>query len=37
MALRRLAVSEQTPLAEVLCEVDGVFDWLERRGVSLRS
>jgi peptidoglycan/xylan/chitin deacetylase (PgdA/CDA1 family) len=37
MALRRLAVSERTPLAEVLCEVDGVFDWFERRGVSLRS
>jgi peptidoglycan/xylan/chitin deacetylase (PgdA/CDA1 family) len=36
MALRRLAVNEQTPLAEVLCEVDGVFDWFERRGISLR-
>jgi peptidoglycan/xylan/chitin deacetylase (PgdA/CDA1 family) len=36
MALRRLAVNEETPLAEVLCEVDGVFDWFERRGVSLR-
>jgi peptidoglycan/xylan/chitin deacetylase (PgdA/CDA1 family) len=36
MALRRLAVNEETPLSEVLCEVDGVFDWFERRGVSLR-
>jgi len=37
MALRRVPVSEEIPLAEVLCEVDGVFDWLERRGIGLRS
>lgn len=37
MALRRVAVSEDVPLAEVLCEVDGVFDWLERRGIALRT
>jgi peptidoglycan/xylan/chitin deacetylase (PgdA/CDA1 family) len=37
MALRRVAVNEEVPLAEVLCEVDGVFDWLERRGIGLRT
>jgi peptidoglycan/xylan/chitin deacetylase (PgdA/CDA1 family) len=37
MALRRVAVNEDVPLAEVLCEVDGVFDWLERRGIALRT
>jgi peptidoglycan/xylan/chitin deacetylase (PgdA/CDA1 family) len=36
MALRRLAVNQDTPLSEVLCEVDGVYDWLERRGLALR-
>jgi hypothetical protein len=37
LQLRRLPVSEDSDLAEVLCEVDGVFDWLQRRGLSLRS
>lgn len=37
MELRRVAVNEEIPLAEVLCEVDGVFDWLERRGIGLRT
>lgn len=37
MELRRFAVNEQTSVAELMCEVDGVFDWLERRGVRLRA
>jgi len=37
MELRRFAVSEHSSMAELLCEVDGVFDWLARRGVSLRT
>ncbi len=37
LELRRLAVTQTTPLAEVLCEVDGVFDWLARRGLPLPS
>jgi len=35
--LRRIAVGEDVPLAEILCEVDGVFDWFARRGLNLRS
>ena len=35
--LRRIAVDEEVPLAEILCEVDGVFDWFARRGLNLRS
>ncbi len=35
--LRRIAVDEDVPLAEILCEVDGVFDWFARRGLDLRS
>src|SRR5690606_32595156 len=34
---RRIAVNEDSDLAEVLCEVDGVFDWLARRGLDLRA
>jgi peptidoglycan/xylan/chitin deacetylase (PgdA/CDA1 family) len=34
--LRRLAMCEQTSLAEVMCELDGVFAWFARRGVDLR-
>ncbi|MGQ0552198.1 MAG: polysaccharide deacetylase family protein [Planctomycetota bacterium] len=37
LELRRFAVTEASDLAEVLCEVDGVFDWLDRRGVRLRG
>ncbi len=37
LELRRLAVSEGSSLAEVLCEVDGVFEWLQRHGLALRS
>jgi len=36
MELRRFAVNQDTDMAELLCEVDGVFDWFERRGVNLR-
>lgn len=36
MELRRLAVNEDSDLADVLCEVDGVFDWFARRGLDLR-
>jgi peptidoglycan/xylan/chitin deacetylase (PgdA/CDA1 family) len=36
MELRRFAVNQDGSLAELLCEVDGVFDWLAQRGVSLR-
>jgi peptidoglycan/xylan/chitin deacetylase (PgdA/CDA1 family) len=35
--LRRIAVGEHDRLGEVLCEVDGVFDWLARRGLNLRA
>jgi peptidoglycan/xylan/chitin deacetylase (PgdA/CDA1 family) len=35
LELRRFAVNEETSLAELLCEVDGVFDWFARRGLSL--
>lgn len=35
--LRRIAVAEDAPLSEVLCEVDGVFEWLGRRGLNLRA
>jgi peptidoglycan/xylan/chitin deacetylase (PgdA/CDA1 family) len=37
LELRRFAVNDDSDLAEVMCEVDGVFDWLARRGVNLRS
>jgi peptidoglycan/xylan/chitin deacetylase (PgdA/CDA1 family) len=37
LELRRTAVSEELPLSELLCEVDGAFDWLSRRGLDLRS
>jgi peptidoglycan/xylan/chitin deacetylase (PgdA/CDA1 family) len=37
LELRRIAVAEDVPLAEILCEVDGVFDWFARRGLNLRS
>lgn len=33
--LRRIAVCDTTPLSDALCEVDGVFDWFQRRGVNL--
>lgn len=34
--LKRMAVTDETPLADVLCEVDGVFGWFARRGLDLR-
>ncbi|GJM22226.1 MAG: hypothetical protein DHS20C15_21410 [Planctomycetota bacterium] len=34
--LKRIAVNQDSRLAEVLCEVDGVFAWLSRRGLDLR-
>ena len=37
LQLRRTAVSEELPLSELLCEVDGAFDWLSRRGLDLRA
>jgi len=33
--LLRLAVNEESSLAQVMCEVDGVFAWLQRRGLNL--
>ncbi|MCB9897152.1 MAG: polysaccharide deacetylase family protein [Planctomycetes bacterium] len=33
--LRRLAVNEDSDLADVMCEVDGVFAWFARRGLNL--
>ncbi len=35
LELKRIAVNEDSDLAEVLCEVDGVYRWLDRRGVRL--
>ena len=35
LELKRFAVNEESSLAEVLCEVDGVFDWFARRGLHL--
>lgn len=35
--LRRIAVNDDSDLAEVMCEVDGVFDWLLRHGIDLRG
>jgi peptidoglycan/xylan/chitin deacetylase (PgdA/CDA1 family) len=35
LELRRFAVNDESSLADVLCEVDGVFDWFARRGLSL--
>ncbi|MBM3984187.1 MAG: hypothetical protein FJ296_00620 [Planctomycetes bacterium] len=35
--LRRIAVGEHDRLGEILCEVDGVFDWFVRRGLNLRT
>ncbi|MFT7464152.1 MAG: peptidoglycan/xylan/chitin deacetylase (PgdA/CDA1 family) [Pseudohongiellaceae bacterium] len=35
MQLRRIAVNQESDLADVMCEVDGVFDWFERRGLKL--
>ncbi len=37
LELKRFAVNEESSLAEVLCEVDGVFDWFARRGLSLAT
>lgn len=34
--LKRIAVNQDSRLAEVMCEVDGVFAWLARRGLDLR-
>ena len=36
MELLRIPVNQDSDLAQVLCEVDGVFDWLGRRGLNLR-
>jgi peptidoglycan/xylan/chitin deacetylase (PgdA/CDA1 family) len=33
--LKRIAMCDETSLAEVLCEVDGAFDWFRRQGVEL--
>ncbi len=35
MELRRFAVNEDVNVAELMCEVDGVFTWFERRGFNL--
>ncbi len=35
LQLRRIAVNQQSDLADVMCEVDGVFDWFERHGLRL--
>ncbi|RKY21501.1 MAG: hypothetical protein DRQ55_04195 [Planctomycetota bacterium] len=35
--LRRIAMCDETPLAEVLCEVDGAFDWFRRKGLELTA
>lgn len=35
MELLRYAVNDDVNLAELMCEVDGVFSWLERRGLNL--
>jgi len=34
--LKRIAVNQDSDLAQVMCEVDGVFSWLGRRGLNLR-
>jgi len=36
LELRRIAVNQESPLAEVMCEVDGVFDWFDRHGLRLQ-
>lgn len=35
MELKRFAVNDDVDLAELMCEVDGVFTWFERRGLNL--
>lgn len=35
LELKRLAVNQSTSLAELLCEVDGVFLWFAQRGLNL--
>lgn len=37
LELKRIAVNESTSLADVLCEVDGVFLWLAQRGLNLAA
>ena len=37
LELKRTAVNESSDLAQIMCEVDGVFRWLDRRGVNLRA
>ncbi len=35
LELLRFAVNQESDMAELMCEVDGVFDWFERRGLNL--
>jgi len=35
--MRRFAVNDDTPLSELMCEVDGVYAWLGRHGIDLRA
>lgn len=35
MELRRIACCDDSSLADVLCEVDGVYEWFGRRGLNL--
>lgn len=37
LELKRTAVNEDSDLAQIMCEVDGVYRWLDRRGVNLRA
>jgi peptidoglycan/xylan/chitin deacetylase (PgdA/CDA1 family) len=37
LELKRSAVNEDSDLAQVMCEVDGVYRWLDRRGLNLRA
>jgi peptidoglycan/xylan/chitin deacetylase (PgdA/CDA1 family) len=37
LELKRTAVNESSDLAQIMCEVDGVYSWLGRRGLNLRS
>jgi peptidoglycan/xylan/chitin deacetylase (PgdA/CDA1 family) len=37
LELKRTAVNESSDLAQIMCEVDGVYRWLGRRGINLRA
>ncbi|MED5331073.1 MAG: polysaccharide deacetylase family protein [Planctomycetota bacterium] len=36
LELKRFAVNQESSLAELFCELDGVFCWLEEKGLHLR-